>query len=467
MLWAALRFPHFAIEIRAPRDEEPAAVCERSRSQRILIASNEAARDRGILAGLTAPQALLKEPNLRLIERAKSDEKRSLRALADWALQFSSTIHQDLERWLLWIEIGASLRYFDGLALIGGHIARGIAELGYEAELGIAPTLEAAALLTFKPGAGPVLNRAGLYADLASLPAQHLRLADDVKEHLTASGVTRVGAVLDLPRSGLARRFGPEVTRYLQRLLGEAPDVRPHHVGRTWYRRRYDFADPIHSLEALLFPLRRVLQEFEGFLRGHDVAVQRVEIALKHRDSQPTAFTLHTSAPIRDAHRLFALLREKLEHIPWAEPVTEMFVEANEFQSPEIIQGDFFDESERRKAGWIALLDKLRARLGEDAVRMLGLKDDHRPEHAWCIQHDSQNESPDEILTDRPLWLLTPRPIARPPTVFGTPERIEAGWRTGEEALRDYYVCISEDGARWWLFRDLATQQWYLHGLWG
>jgi protein ImuB len=467
MLWAALRFPHFAIEIRAPRDEGPAAICERVRSQRILIAANEAARGRGIQPGLSAPQALLKEPDLKLIERAKSDERRSLRALADWALQFSSTIHQDLERWLLWIEIGASLRYFDGLAVIGGHIARGVAELRYHAELGVAPTLEAAALLTFKADAAPVLNRASLRADLTAFPAQHLHVKDDIKEHLRASGVTTVGAVLDLPRSGLARRFGPEVTQYLQRLLGEAPDVRPHHVGRTRYRRRYDFADPIHSLEALLFPLRRVLQELEGFLRGRDVALQRVEIALKHRDSPPTSFTLHTSAPIRDAHRLFALLREKLERIPWAEPVTDVIVEANEFQPPEIIQGDFFDESERRTAGWIALLDKLRARLGEDAVRMLGLQDDHRPEHAWCIQHESQNESPEEILPDRPLWLLTPRPIARPSALIGTPERIEAGWRSGEQALRDYYVCISEDGARWWLYRDLTTQQWYLHGLWG
>lgn len=467
MLWAALRFPHFAIEIRAPREDGPVAICERIRSQRILIAANQAARDCGVQAGLSAPQALLKEPNLKLIERAITDERRSLRALADWALQFSSTIHQDLERWLLWIEIGASLRYFDGLALIGGHIMRGIAELGYHAELGIAPTLEAAALLTFKPGASPVLSRASLRADVGALPARHLQVSDDVKEHLRASGVATVGGVLDLPRPGLARRFGPEVTQYLQRLLGDAADVRPHHVGRTHYRRRYDFADPIHSLEALLFPLRRVLQEFEGFLRGRDVAVQRVEIALKHRDSQPTAFTLHTSAPIRDAHRLFALLKEKLERIAWAEPVIEVIVEAHEFQAPEIIQGDFFDESERRTAGWIALLDKLRARLGEDAVRMLGLQDDHRPEHAWCIQHQPQNEFPDDLLPDRPLWLLTPRPIARPATLIGTPERIEAGWRTGKEALRDYYVCISEDGARWWLYRDLTTQQWYLHGLWG
>src|SRR5690242_8126125 len=122
MLWAALRLPHFAIEIREPRDEQPAAICERIRSHRILIATNEGARNHNIVAGLSAPQALLKDPNVKFHDRAKNEERRSLRALADWALQFSSTVHQDLDRWLLWIEIGASLRYFDGLARICSHI---------------------------------------------------------------------------------------------------------------------------------------------------------------------------------------------------------------------------------------------------------------------------------------------------------------------------------------------------------
>ena len=31
---------------------------------------------------------------------------------------------------------------------------------------------------------------------------------------------------------------------------------------------------------------------------------------------------------------------------------------------------------------------------------------------------------------------------------------------------RDYYVARAEDGARWWVFRDLAEGGWYLQGLW-
>jgi protein ImuB len=32
------------------------------------------------------------------------------------------------------------------------------------------------------------------------------------------------------------------------------------------------------------------------------------------------------------------------------------------------------------------------------------------------------------------------------------------------DVRRDYYVTRTEDGERWWVFRDCETEQWYLHG---
>jgi protein ImuB len=138
VLWLCLRFAHLAVELR-PRELEKLAVTDRIRARRIVIAANEAARASGIHPGMEATRALLKEPELRLVERSKPDERRALHALADWALQFSSTIHLEPTRWLVWLEIGASLRYFEGLTPLQARIAQGIVALDYSATLGIAP----------------------------------------------------------------------------------------------------------------------------------------------------------------------------------------------------------------------------------------------------------------------------------------------------------------------------------------
>jgi len=45
------------------------------------------------------------------------------------------------------------------------------------------------------------------------------------------------------------------------------------------------------------------------------------------------------------------------------------------------------------------------------------------------------------------------------------PERIQTAWWTDSACHRDYYQAVSEEGARFWLFRDLLQGRWYLHGL--
>ncbi len=44
------------------------------------------------------------------------------------------------------------------------------------------------------------------------------------------------------------------------------------------------------------------------------------------------------------------------------------------------------------------------------------------------------------------------------------PERIETGWWRNGCVRRDYYQVETERGGRYWLFRELNTGQWFLHG---
>lgn len=470
MLWLCLHFAQLALELLPPQPDSCVAITDQRGSRRWLLVCNAASRKAGLHHGLDAAGAMARVPSLKLIERSKPREQASLKALAGWAEQYSSFVCLDAQRWLLWIEIGASLNYFGGLPKLMQDIEQGIASLGYTARCGVAPTLEAAAVMTAVTPSVPILQPANLSAALAPLPLNCLSISHQVMESLRGIGWHTVGEVLAIPVDQLARRFGPQLPQYLQRLMGEQADPRERYRAPAHYRRRFELAAPIEAVEALLFPLRRMLGELQGYLRARDTALQVLRLVLGH-DSHADAHTvieLHTSTPQRDAACLLALLRERLERTTLVAPIIKLTVSVDQFTPLGDTQHDLFDTTQRDNA-WNTLLDKLRARLGDRAVHRLGLNDDHRPEKAWCIlRHDAAGASSGKPAThpDRPLWLLKPTLLERLPRLLGKPERIEAGWWSGEEVRRDYYIAETTEGSRWWLYRDANTAQWYLQGLW-
>jgi protein ImuB len=130
-------------------------------------------------------------------------------------------------------------------------------------------------------------------------------------------------------------------------------------------------------------------------------------------------------------------------------------------------------------------LDRLRARLGDQAVRGLCWVAEHRPERAYRsvpVQH-LLSTRPQAIsaaalpsLATRPLWLLRApvllTQVAGTPCYTGPlvlcegPERIESGWWDGSGIARDYYRAHNPHGIRLWIFRTRALNglQWFLHG---
>src|SRR3569833_676123 len=380
MLWVSVHLPHLAMELRQPQQPGPAVVTDGTGARRRVIACNTAALQTGITIGMDAPSSMMREPDLHMLDRSKTDERRAILAIASWAHQFTSDVCLDVARWMVWLEIGSSLRYFNSLTTLCAQIKSGIEQLGYTLSLGIAPTIEAAALLTKHPDVLPVTNDSEIRRVVHSLPLAGLQIGTKAIDQLHTTGLTTIEDLLAVPADALARRFGAELPNYLQRLLGKRADVRRRHRTPAIYRRRFDFMEGVENVDGLLFPLRRILQEFAGYLRGRGLAIQHLAVTLQHRESAETVLRLVTSAPQRNAAHLFALLREKLARTTIPEPVLAIQLTAGEFVEPRITQSDFFADPHRENDNWSALLDKLRARLGTEAIRRLGLSDDHRPE---------------------------------------------------------------------------------------
>jgi protein ImuB len=295
-----------------------------------------------------------------------------------------------------------------------------------------------------------------------------LHLEEAQQHALEQMGFRRVRDVLRLPRKALTRRFGPAVTDYLDRLLGTRPDPRLFYQPPQTFAARLELPAEIHTCQALLFPLKRLLEELCGVLRGGDNAVQSLHIVLRHDDHPDSLVELGMQSPTQDPVRLLGLLRERLERLRLPQAVREIRLETPKLLPLAAGQQSLFPDSpgEQQQGIW-QLAERLQARLGRDAVGGLAGVEDHRPEYSW--RPCALDETPQcATLPHRPAWLL-PKPkrcdIGRYEILTG-PERIESGWWDGRDCRRDYFIVRDPHGSTLWAFHEYKPRRgWYLHGI--
>ncbi|GAC1622285.1 MAG: DNA polymerase Y family protein [Nevskia sp.] len=488
--------------------------------------SHRTGHDVAAAAGTDWSAVQVLRPDLRGTERRPRAEREAMKALAAWAYRYSSeliwsiTEHDSdygLPCALLWIEIGASLRLYGGLDALLADFDAAFAETGYTGQRGVAPTIEAAALLARAGVAQAVTERPQLPAALGGLPLQALDLSPGIFEALKAIGLSRIGELLELPAAALGRRHGPQLLDHLDRLLGRRPDARARYQLPPKYQRRFDLLGEVEHTEGLLFPLQRMTRELAEYLRARDTGLQEFRLILGHGRASggapqaDTVLELRLATPAREPERLLRVLREQLARTGLPAAVRTLKLQAERFIEPSQGQGDLFDPTRGDEEAWSQLIEKLVARLGAEAVSSLGLLADHRPERCWQSRiceappatvrlaaapavampdtvsplppghgvakpwvRDGRLAAapaptvPDTVspLPPRPVWLIDPpRFLPNAPKRLDGVERIEGGWWDGGDVMRDYYHADLH-GGRFWVYQDRNTQAWYLQGIW-
>src|SRR5258708_6013496 len=147
MLWACLIFPSLPLDIfsraQSPDDAALPFVVSSGGHYPRIVAANAAAQEAGIRAGQLISAALAFAPELRSRDRDADAEARALALLATWALTFTPSAGLAPPNAVV-AEIGSSLRLFSGLPQLAARLVSGAHALGYDAQLGLAPTPGAA-----------------------------------------------------------------------------------------------------------------------------------------------------------------------------------------------------------------------------------------------------------------------------------------------------------------------------------
>ena len=438
-----------------------------------------------------------------------------LQRLCMHAQRFTSFVSIEPPNALL-LEIKGSLKLLGPLERLHADIDVCWRRLALPAHSATAPSTLAA--LWFARVGQPVQieDIAALPGHLAGLPIVCTAWDIERLQTLRAMGVTRLGELLRLPRAGLARRLGTAAVQDLDIALGRQFAPRRAFVPRERFRARCDFETEIENVAYLEKALEPLIARCAHFLRERQAGVQAMRLKLRHRAKPATCVHFGLASITSERRRLTDVLAQKLARLELAAPVRGMELISGSLQPLTAGSLDAFAGSAGTGGGPGAgcgcdgvpqLVERLRARLGEDAVYGVVAIPEHRPEAAWRRIHELPltcawrvgEKRVDRGAGDglpRPVWLLdAPLPLPEPEPDLQRhrsglileegPERIESGWWDGKGVARDYYIARQTPGmyrvpdvhqsrgadalqrtsAKLWVFQERRSKRWYLHGM--
>jgi protein ImuB len=444
------------------------------------------------------PPASLPAPRPQEVRRAKqlwhavvfpaltaTDAPLMLQRLSLHALQFTSLVSIEMPNALL-LEIKGSVKLFGSMETLQAGIAACWARLALPVRMATAPTT-LAALWMARAGKESVIEDArGLAGVLAELPIACTAWDPARLQTLRSMGVTRIGELLRLPRAGVARRLNPASVMDLDIALATQTAPRRAFVRHGRFRERCDFETEIETVVYLQKAIEPLVERCARFLRERQAGVQALEFRLRHRVLPGTRVRVGLASITSDRRRLMDVLDERLGRLELPAPVRGI----------ELLSGSLLPLSAGSLDAFAGmrgggrdtapqLVERLRARLGDDAVYQVASIAEHRPEAAWrrvmelhlnvTRAGDATPRGPGDQDMPRPVWLLA-EPVMLSAAELQQlqhgdlvleegPERIESGWWDGKGVARDYYAARQPSGSRWWIFQERLTKSWYLHGV--
>lgn len=479
-----------------PDDTVPVVLARQGAHGPVIHAPGAAAQARGISAGERVVDVQAIHPDLHVEPADPESEGALLARVALWARRWCPWTVRDGADGIV-MDVTGAAHLFGGEAAMLRDMGARFAMQGLSARLAMAPTRGAAQMLARFGAAGTICGPDEVAELLAPLPVVALRIDSDTARLLTRLGLKTIGALMEVPRVALMRRFdriaedrNPLVL--LDRALGRLGDpLNAPGEGRRWLARARlpePVIDPVPHLDGLAADLCTQLAQAELGVRLLRLTIYRVDGEWRSRN-------VATASASREASHVLRLLRGKLDGIDPGFGFDLLTLEALRVE-PLALHQDHLEGGREAGRDVAALLDRLTAKLGPERITWPVWVQSHLPERVEgrVPALTGAPAAPPVLSRDRPLRLLTPpeeiavlyavpegpparfrwRRVAYLTTRHEGPERIAPEWwrdRPGTR-LRDYYKVEVGDGRRFWIYRQGilgdgrgGDPHWFLHGI--
>jgi protein ImuB len=458
----------------------------------IIHAVTRAAAARGARPGARLTDARALDPALVAVPADPAGDQALVERLARWAARWSPLVEVDGDG--LRLDVTGVAHLFGGEQGLADDMRARFAAIGLTARVAIAPTAAAAwALAHHDPCVCDEIE-----AQLAPLHVSALRLDPDTVRTLERLGLKTVGALLDMPRLALARRFrgAADVVDALDRLVGRKAEPLTSAPVDPPPRATLRLEEPATHPEAGAQALERLVPPLVDELARRHLGARRITLAGFRVDGSIAVASVTTTIPSREPKHLQRLLAAKAAALDPGFGFDAFALEVDWSEPLGGAQDSLVEEPDG--AGDVArLIDRLTVKLGPARVRRPRAHESHLPERAngW-VAAVSATVAPEDDVSNRPQRLLdraeaidviyaTPEGMPRrfvwrrgvhDIARAEGPERIAPEWwrQSSSARLRDYYRVEDSAGRRYWIYREGligdgrgGAPGWFIHGLFG
>jgi protein ImuB len=213
-------------------------------------------------------------------------------------------------------------------------------------------------------------------APLLPLPIESLRLPESTVATLHRLGITNIGELLRLPRSGLASRLGKELMDRIDQITDQLAEPITIYDAPPEHQSQCDLEYPTADVDILSHRLRQCVNEIQTSLAIVGRGAQCITCRLDLSDHPPLTFDVGLFAPSRDVDHLHGLLVHHLESVSLKSEVVRLtlaIVLSSPMRTQQNALFDYADDS-TSKTRWqndplvARLIDSIAGRLGRTAV---------------------------------------------------------------------------------------------------
>jgi protein ImuB len=392
-MFASLHLPNFSLQAlrRAQPDlaGRPLAVLDGDGRKAHVLQACRSARAAGVVAGMTATQALARCGQAVIRSRSPEAEASSARDLLACAFAFSPRVEQTADGLCTVDLAGAPLT---DLEKRGRQASARLAAVELDLRIGFAST----PLLAFYAAtrADPALAPADERSFLSGLPLAMADPSPQAAEVLAHWGIRSLGQLSDLPRDAVGRRLGPEGLSLWDRAAGRETRLLRLLAEPETFEESCELENPVETLEPLLFLLQRFLDRLCLRLQAASLSAGALDLKVSLADGLPHERSFRLPEPTARADLLFRVLHAHLENVRADSPAVGLLLRLQPVRPIER-QAGLFDAAARDPRRFAETLDALAGLVGSARAGSPRHEDSWRPD-AFRLEAMADTVAPPE-----------------------------------------------------------------------